>query len=122
MVSRFFQSFSGAMSGATEIYICQPGQPIKEGRVEYGTMETRDEALSDAERRCGSDPSIAKVAYYAVSESGDFRCICTYDNPKAGKAPSVRTLGDGAMKSGPRRPVESKPSLIRQLRAVFEED
>ena len=55
------------MSGATEIYICQPGQPIKEGRVEYGTMETRDE-------------------------------------------------------SGPRRAVESKPSLIRQLRAVFEED
>ena len=85
-------------------------------------METRDEALSDAERRCGSDPSIAKVAYYAVSESGDFKCICTYDNPKAGKAPSVRTLGDGAMKSGPRRAVESKPSLIRQLRAVFEED
>ena len=110
------------MSGATEIYICQPGQAINEGRVEYGMMETRDEALSDAERRCASDPSIAKVAYYAVSEDGGFRCICTYDNPKAGKAPPVRTLGDGAVKSRRRRAVDSKPSLIRQLRAVFEED
>lgn len=110
------------MSGATEIYICQPGQPIKEGRVEYGTMETRDEALSDAERRCGSDPSIAKVAYYAVSESGAFKCICTYDNPNAGKAPPVRTLGDAVPKSRPRRAPPGKATLLNQLKAVFEEN
>ena len=110
------------MSGATEIYICKPGQALKEGRVEYGSMETRDEAASDAERRCRLDPTIARIAYYAVTESGDFRNIFTYDNPNAGKPKPVRTFGGGPERTGKRKTPQRAPTLLERVRAMFEED
>ena len=110
------------MSGATEIYICQPGQALKEGRVEYGTMETRAEATSDAERRCNADRSIAKIAYYAVTESGKFRSIYTHENPNAAKPAPARRRGGVMTKTAPRRARPGKRSLIDKIRMVFEED
>lgn len=108
------------MSGATEIYICRPGQAIKEGRVEYGSMETRGEAESDAEGRLRIDPSIGKIAYYAVSDSGDFRCIYTRTNPNA-RAPEPKRQSAEAL-SRPPAPAPSRPSLLRRLLSVLEED
>ena len=108
------------MSGATEIYICRPGQSLKEGRVEYGSMETRNEAESDAERRLKTDPSIAKIAYYAVKPNGDFRCIFTKNNPNAASVKPKRLAMDdvGPRKRRPPRPV--KKSLMRRILALFE--
>lgn len=108
------------MSGATEIYICKPGQAIKEGQVEYSTIETRDEAETDAARRVRGDPTIAKLAYYAVKEDGDFRVLYTFDNPRAAKPPKTRSVVDD--EDEPRRQSQRPPSLFRRLRAVFEED
>ena len=109
------------MSGATEIYICQPGQAIKEGRVEYGTMESRNEAASDAVRRCKSDPSIAKIAYYAVKEDGAFRSIYSYENPNAAKAPSARKKagGVGTVAGARRAPAQGKRSFMDKIRGMF---
>ncbi|MPY71934.1 MAG: hypothetical protein GEU92_17850 [Alphaproteobacteria bacterium] len=109
------------MSGATEIYICQPGQPLKEGRVEYGTMETRDEAASDAARRCTADPSIGCIAYYAVDAKGGFRNFYTHENPKAGKPKSPRPAAVAAAKPG-KRPARLAPTLLQRVRELFEED
>jgi hypothetical protein len=110
------------MSGATEIYICQPGQAIKQGRVEYGTMETRDEAAVDARRRSQSDPSIAKIAYYAVKEDGAFRSLYTFDNPNAAKPAPARKRAGVTTKAASRRLPPGKRSLIDKIRMVFEED
>ena len=81
------------MAGATEIYICKPGQAIKEGRVEYSSIETRAEAEADAARRVRIDPTIAKIAYYAVKEDGGFRSLYSFDNPHAPKAPERHSYG-----------------------------
>lgn len=108
------------MSGATEIYICQPGQAIKEGRVEYSSIETRGEAEADAAQRVRKDPSIAKIAYYAVKENGDFRSLYSFDNPHAAKAPSRRSAMDE--QDAPRPVTTRKKSLFERIRAVFEED
>ena len=39
------------------LYICKPGQEIKQGKLEYSTIATREEATADAERRARADPS-----------------------------------------------------------------
>ncbi len=108
------------MSGATEIYICQPGQAIKEGKVEYSTIETRAEAEIDAMQRVRNDPTIAKLAYYAVKDDGGFKSLYSFDNPRAGKAPEKRSALDDL--NTPSEGGKRKPSLFRRIRAVFEED
>ena len=108
------------MPGATEIYICQPGQAIKEGKVEYSSIETRAEAEIDAIQRVRADPGIAKLAYYAVKDDGGFKSLYSFDNPRAGNAPEKRSaLDDLNLPSDGAKP---KPSFFRRIRAVFEED
>jgi hypothetical protein len=111
------------MSGATEIYICRPGQALKQGKLEYSShISTRDEAAGDARRRCAADAGIARIAYYAVDEGGGFRNFFTYENPTAGKPKPERRLGAPAPVQGAnRRPARSPPSLLGRIRAVFEE-
>ncbi|MBT5050003.1 MAG: hypothetical protein HOM58_15990 [Rhodospirillaceae bacterium] len=108
------------MSGATEIYICKPGQTIKEGAVVYSDIETRGEAEADAAYRIKNDPGIAKIAYYAVKEDGSFRSLYSVDNPHAPKVPKSQSL---MMDEPKERPVaERPPTLLGRIRAVFEED
>ncbi len=74
------------MSEATEIYLCKAGQALKQGRVEYSdSISTKAEAELDAIQRCKWDKKIAKVAYYAVNDAGDFKIILTYNNPHVEK-------------------------------------
>src|SRR5690606_42148677 len=62
------------MNGVTEIYICKPGQAIKEGKLERSTtVRTRSDALIDSVRRCKADPTIAQITYYAVADGGGFK-------------------------------------------------
>ncbi len=92
------------MSGTTEIYICKPGQAIREGKVEYSSIETRGEAEADAARRVGKDPTIANITYYAVKEDGDFRSLYRFDNPQAASAPVRPISGAKSRKAtGPMR-------------------
>jgi len=84
------------MSGITEIYLCKAGQALKEGRVEYSeTITSRPAAEVDAAARCARDNTLAKVAYYSVSDDGNFRAIYTHNNPNAiglGKAAAPRRV------------------------------
>ena len=101
-------------------YICQPGQAIKDGRVEYSSIADRSEAEVDAVQRLRNDPTIAKLAYYAVKDDGGFRSIYSYDNPNASKVPERRSALDdlnAPSLTGPRK----KP-MFSEIRAVFEED
>lgn len=72
------------MAGVTEIYVCRNGQALKDGRLELShTIATKEEAQADAVRRCRSDGTVDRIAYYRVAESGAFRNFLTYANPAA---------------------------------------
>jgi hypothetical protein len=65
-----------------EIYICKPGQELKQGQlVVSNDIDSRDDARADAESRCAGNQGIARIAYYAISENGDFRAYFSYKTP-----------------------------------------
>ncbi len=69
------------MSDAVEIYICLEGQALKEGKMEMSnSIHDKHAAESDALARVKRNPKIAKVAYYRINESGDFRIFYSYTN------------------------------------------
>ena len=106
----------------TEIYICTEGQALKEGRLELShDISHRDEAESDAIRRCGIDKSIHKVAYYALDESGGFRLIFTYTNPHpVSKGPKPKKTAAPPPGRKKKSLKAKKPkSLVQKIAAVF---
>ena len=109
------------MSDLTEIYICKPGQELKQGKLEHSNIPTKAEAEKDARRRCKYDPTIGRIAYYAVDESGNFRNFFTYDNAK-GFVPKPRPTGAAAAKPAAVRKPARAPSLFQRIRQAFEED
>ena len=109
----------------TEIYICKEGQALKEGRLEMNhDITRRDDAQSDAIRRCGIDRSIHRVAYYALSESGDFRLIFTYTNPNPVSAePKPKKAAAPPPKRKKKSRKAAKPkTLVEKITAVFKGD
>ena len=108
------------MSGGTEIYICKPGQEIRQGKLEYSTIATREEAAADAERRSRADPSIGLIAYYSVGEDGSFRSLYTYENKQSAQARRRRSIDNRNPRpsSGPRKAAK-KQSLISRLIAAL---
>ena len=98
----------------TEVYICREGQSLKEGQVQYAAhIENRDEAASDAERRCQNNTWIEKIAYYKVDEMGDFRVIYTHKNPNF-VAKAQGAAGDAAKKKKKRKK-KPKKTLWQKL-------
>jgi len=112
------------MMGTTEIYICQPGQTLKQGQLVIShDVATREDAQADATTRCRLDKSIARIIYYAIRPDGDFRTLYSYENPNATAPRTQRPLVAGTRFSPPgksrRRP---KPTFFGRLRALFETD
>ncbi len=110
------------MSTVTEIYICQPGQALKEGELVISHDVTdRKQAQGDAVARCRFDKGIARIIYYAIREDGDFRTIYSYENPNA-KAPMARRPLVADVDFGPARKFRRAPAptLFGRLRALFE--
>ena len=69
------------MSDVVEIYICMPGQALKEGRVEVShSIPDKHAAESDALSRIKINPKIHKIAYYRINDAGDFRIFYSYTN------------------------------------------
>ena len=90
----------------TEIYSCKDGQSLKEGKLDYdASITTKDQAQSDALRRCQRDPSLKKIAYYKVSPDGEFRVFYSYTNPNAKAARPA-----GASETARRRRIAKKPA------------
>ena len=96
------------MSGETEIHICQPGQTLNQGRIEHGSMTTKEEAEADATRRLQADPSIEKIAYYVLTDQQNgsrfFRCICTKTNPNPTKPKPKRGAKSASARGKAGRP------------------
>ncbi len=90
----------------TEIYSCKDGQSLKEGKLDYdASITSKEDAKSDALRRCQRDPTLKKIAYYKVSPDGDFRVFYSYTNPDC-KPAGTKSAGAPKPKS---RPVVKKP-------------
>jgi hypothetical protein len=106
---------------STEIYICAEGQDLREGRLEFSdTIVDRAGAEADAQARCRRDPSIAKVAYYAMSDSGGFRLIVAYTNPSVRRGPVPRRVGAPAVtpRRAPPKPAPAPGLLSRVMRSL----
>jgi hypothetical protein len=97
----------------TEVYSCLDGQEIKQGKLDYCEVETREAAEADARRRCAQNNALKRIAYYKVSPDGAFRLLLTYENPywkparrpgapgnSAPAAPAARTQARPAAKQG----------------------
>jgi hypothetical protein len=88
----------------TEIYSCKDGQSLKEGKLDYDSgITSKEQAQSDALRRCARDPSLRKIAYYKVSPDGEFRVFFSYTNP------NCKPAGNGAAGPAKPRPAARKP-------------
>lgn len=103
------------MSESIEIYICRPGQALTDGRVEYGVIATRAEAEDDALERLRRDPSIGKIAYYAIRSNGDFKCLFTMRNPDIAQAVPKPPSGVAPRSRKPRGKKPMKLSLTRRM-------
>jgi len=92
----------------TEIYSCKEGQSLKQGKLDYdASITTKDEAASDALRRCQRDPSLKKIAYYKISPDGEFRVFYSYTNPNS-KPAAAPSRGSAGAATKP-RPMAKKP-------------
>jgi len=101
------------MSGTTDIYICYPGQGIKEGKCEYSNIQSRMEADSDAARRFANDPKIAKIAYYVLTTTATSKSFVRK------KTPTLRSLaGEGCRIPGHAH-IRIANALQRQKRACL---
>ncbi len=109
------------MAGTTEIYICYPGQAIKEGKCEYSDIQSRMEADSDAARRFADDPKIAKSAYYKVNEDGDFKILCTKENANVKKSGGRQGIQDSGARTHPdrKRKAQKKQGFFGRLKSSF---
>ncbi len=95
----------------TEIYSCKDGQSLKQGKLDYdASITSKDEAQSDALRRCARDPSLKKIAYYKVSPDGEFRVFYSYTNP------NCKPAGNGGGGAGAKpKPAVKKPPPKKSL-------
>ena len=70
------------MPDVVEIYLCKSGQKLEEGRlIVSNDIVDKEAAKADAENRCKISPSLARIAYYAISANGDFKPYFSYANP-----------------------------------------
>lgn len=75
-----------------EIYLCKPGQALKDGHLVYSdAIHCRADAEADALQRIKTNPGLAKIAYYQVSETGDFKILYSHQNPNAGAPPKPKS-------------------------------
>ncbi|MDP6390949.1 MAG: hypothetical protein QF654_13720 [Alphaproteobacteria bacterium] len=98
-----------------EIYMCKAGQQLTDGELVHSdSIENRADAEADAQERCGKDPTLAKVAYYKISEEGEFRIFYTYTNPHAVSEKKPHGGGE-AVRRRRRKPPPKKKGFWRKL-------
>ncbi|MBT6440782.1 MAG: hypothetical protein HOK61_00005 [Alphaproteobacteria bacterium] len=93
------------MSNVVEIYICNEGQDLKQGRLETSQeIANRTDAEADAQYRCSEDNAIQKIAYYSLTDEGDAKKLLIYENPHfsgaTAKAGAPRPNGKAAPSGG----------------------
>ena len=76
---------------SVEIYLVKPGQAVTDGTlVSSSDIHSRADAQADAKDRLKMDPSLAKIVYYKISETGSFKVLYSHENPNTPQSPSRR--------------------------------
>ena len=105
---------------SVEIYICREGQALKDGKVEFSSsIYGREDAESDAKARCERQTWIKKMAYYKVSESGDFRIFYSYTNPNCTGDAKAKPQTVAKRKPGKKKKTIKKKTLWQKVKAAF---
>ncbi|NQV56128.1 MAG: hypothetical protein HQ503_09750 [Rhodospirillales bacterium] len=80
------------MPDVVEIYMCKPGQKLDEGALVVShDIRDKADAKEDAMRKCKINPSLGRIAYYAINEDGDFKAYFSYTNPNVAELQPVNT-------------------------------
>jgi len=106
------------MGEITEIYICKKGQKLKEGRLEVSHHITdKTAAEDDARQRCRKDITIHRIAYYRMSDNGDFRIFYSYTNPRLAAAKRKPPPAEPTIR---KRKKKKKPAtLMGKIKKLF---
>ena len=109
------------MSAITEIYISKFGERLEDGALQTtDEIQNRNQAERDALQMCQRDPTIDKIAYYAVREDGINRHLLTYTNPSNPHRNNVANEDpDDDRPSGIRLKQPKAPSLWRRILSWF---
>ncbi len=109
------------MTGITEIYISKFGEKLEDGALQTTEdIQNRDQAERDAQQMCQRDPTIDKIAYYAVRDDGNNRHLLTYtnlSNPRRNKIAQPDDTDDAPAGIRLRQP--KAPSLWRRIISLF---
>ena len=109
------------MTGITEIYISKFGGKLEDGALQTTEdIQNRDQAERDAQQMCQRDPTIDKIAYYAVRDDGKNRHLLTYTNPSNARRGNLeRPDATDDVPAGIRLRQPATPSLWRRILALF---
>ena len=107
------------MSAITEIYISKYGERLEDGALQTtDEIRSRAQAERDAVQMCRRDPTIDKIAYYAVGEDGKNRHLLTYTNPSNPlRSNPVNRNSEAGRPAGIRLKQPKAPSLWQRIRA-----
>jgi len=110
------------MPDVVEIYICKPGQELKQGQlVVSNDIDSREDAQADAESRCAANRGIERLAYYVVKDDGEFRAYFSYKNPNVEAPPPTGGDGSKAKKKSSKKKPPAKMKLGARIKDFFSE-
>lgn len=108
------------MGEVTEIYTCKKGQQLKEGRLEVSHHITdKPAAEGDARQRCRKDITIHRIAYYRMSDNGDFRIFYSYTNPHSIDTKQKPPAEEPRIKKRKKKKKPKPLTLMGKVRKLF---
>ncbi len=108
------------MPEVVEIYICKPGQKLEEGQLVVSRdIGDKEAAKEDAERRCKISPSVDRIAYYAINDSGDFKPYFSYKNPNV-EAAKPKSAVSQKPKKRKRKKKPVKKSIWQKIKSALD--
>ncbi|MBT4748351.1 MAG: hypothetical protein HOO19_03415 [Rhodospirillaceae bacterium] len=105
------------MPDVVEIYMCKAGEKLEDGKLAVSNdIYDKEAAKTDAIKRCKISPSLARIAYYAINDNGDFKPYYSYNNPKVEEPKSKQASNEGLRKKR-RKKKPAKKTFWQKLAA-----
>jgi len=98
------------MPDVVEIYMCKAGEKLEDGNLAVSRdIYDKAAAKTDAIKRCKISPALARIAYYAINDNGDFKPYYAYNNPKVEEPKPSQAANEGLRKNAAKRSPRRKP-------------
>ncbi len=97
------------MPEIVEIYMCKVGEKLEDGKLAVSRdIYDKEAAKTDAIKRCKIAPSLARIAYYAINDNGDFKPYYSYNNPKVEEPKTKQAANDAGPKKRRKKKAKKK--------------